>query len=104
MRIAQKQRPFAMLFSDPENVHHLWLTEKQTNAVFAPTHETYKQALKSGFDPKKVYYTGWPVRRQFYHPWSDARSEVLSQLGLRNDRFTVFLQGGAEERPALQGL
>jgi processive 1,2-diacylglycerol beta-glucosyltransferase len=96
MWISQKQRPFAMLFSDPENVHHLWLTEKQTNAVFAPTHETYKQAIESGFDPKRVYYTGWPVRRQFYHHWSDARSEVLTQLGLHKNRFTVFLQGGAE--------
>lgn len=97
MRIAQRQRPFAMLFSDPESVHHLWLTEKKTNAVFAPTYETYKQAVKSGFDPKRVYYTGWPVRKQFYHRWAaSARDEILTSLGLRKDRFTVFLQGGAE--------
>jgi processive 1,2-diacylglycerol beta-glucosyltransferase len=96
MRISQMQRPFAMLFSDPEAVHHLWLTEKHTHAVFAPTRETYEQALRSGFDPKRLHYTGWPVRRQFYHTGLDTRSEVLTRLGLNKERFTIFLQGGAE--------
>lgn len=96
MRISQMQRPFAMLFSDPDNVHQLWLTEKHTHAVFAPTNETYAQAVRSGFDPKLVHYTGWPVRKQFYHQWSGARTEILTSLGLNKDRFTVFLQGGAE--------
>jgi processive 1,2-diacylglycerol beta-glucosyltransferase len=96
MHLSQIQRPFVMLFSDPENVHHLWLTEKQTDAVFAPTMETYEQAVMSGFDPKRVHYTGWPVRKQFYHHWSDMRADVLTRLGLNKERFTIFLQGGAE--------
>jgi processive 1,2-diacylglycerol beta-glucosyltransferase len=96
MRISQVQRPFAMLFSDPEAVHHLWLTEKQTHAVFAPTYETYQQAVRSGFDPQRVHYTGWPVRSQFYHTDPDTRAEVLTSLGLDENRFTIFLQGGAE--------
>lgn len=96
MRMSGLQRPFAMLFSDPEAVHHLWLTEKHSHAVFAPTHETYKQALQSGFDPRQVHYTGWPVRRQFYHDDLEGRAEVLNHLGLDPERFTIFLQGGAE--------
>lgn len=96
MRISGIQRPFVMLFSDPEAVHHLWLTEKRTQAVFAPTQETYRQAVKSGFDPEQVHYTGWPVRQQFYHTESDVRAEVLTQMGLNPQRFTIFLQGGAE--------
>ena len=48
MERLQLQRPFVMLFSDPNAVHHAWLHEKRADAVFAPTHETYSQALRSG--------------------------------------------------------
>ncbi len=92
MRLFRIKRPFAMLFSDPNGVHHSWLTEKRAHATFAPTQETYKQALASGFDPKRTHFTGWPVRGQFYH----AQPISLSQLGLDENRFTVFLQGGGE--------
>ena len=45
MRLFRIQRPFAMLFSDPNGVHRSWLTEKRAHATFAPTRETYEQAL-----------------------------------------------------------
>lgn len=92
MRLFRIQRPFAMLFSDPNGVHRSWLTEKRAHGTFAPTWETYQQALASGFDPARTYFTGWPVRGQFYH----AAPFPLSALGLDEKRFTVFLQGGGE--------
>jgi UDP-N-acetylglucosamine:LPS N-acetylglucosamine transferase len=92
LRLFRIQTPFAMLFSDPNGVHRSWLTEKRVQAAFAPTRETYDQALDSGFDLERTHYTGWPVRRQFYH----AEPVPLSQLDLDENRFTVFLQGGGE--------
>jgi UDP-N-acetylglucosamine:LPS N-acetylglucosamine transferase len=92
MRLFRIHTPFAMLFSDPNGVHRSWLTEKRVQAAFAPTRETYEQALDSGFGPELTYYTGWPVRRQFYH----AEPVSLPRLGLDEGRFTVFLQGGGE--------
>jgi len=92
MRLFQIHQPFLMIFSDPNGVHRSWLTEKHAQATFAPTHETYQQALASGFDPDRTHFTGWPVRGQFYH----VVPIPLSQLGLLENRFTVFLQGGGE--------
>jgi UDP-N-acetylglucosamine:LPS N-acetylglucosamine transferase len=92
MRLFRIHKPFLMVFSDPNGVHRTWLTEKRAQATFAPTQETYQQALAAGFDPDRTYFTGWPVRRQFYH----AIPIPLSQLGLDEKRFTVFLQGGGE--------
>jgi processive 1,2-diacylglycerol beta-glucosyltransferase len=92
MRLFRIRLPFAMLFSDPNGVHRSWLTEKRAQATFAPTQETYQQALASGFNPQRTHYTGWPVRGQFYH----AVPISLSQLGLDENRFTVFLQGGGD--------
>ena len=92
MRLFRIRLPFAMLFSDPNGVHRSWLTEKRAQATFAPTQETYQQALASGFDPRRIHFTGWPVRGQFYH----AVPVPLSQLGLDEKRFTVFLQGGGD--------
>ena len=92
MRLFRIQRPFAMLFSDPNGVHRAWLTEKRAHATFAPTRETYEQALASGFDAARTYFTGWPVRGQFYH----AQPVPLERLNLDPKRFTVFLQGGGE--------
>ncbi len=87
--------PFAMLFSDPNGVHSTWLTEKGADATFAPTRETYEQALAVGFAPDRLHLTGWPVRQQFYRA-ADGRAETLTRLGLDPRRFTVFLQGGGE--------
>jgi processive 1,2-diacylglycerol beta-glucosyltransferase len=92
MHLFRIRRPFLMLFSDPNGVHRSWLTEKHAQATFAPTQETYQQALTSGFDPQRTHFTGWPVRGQFYH----AAPILLSQLGLDEKRFTVFLQGGGD--------
>ena len=92
MRLFRIRRPFLMLFSDPNSVHRSWLTEKRAQATFAPTQETYQQALASGFDAQRTYFTGWPVRGQFYH----AVPIPLSQLGLVENRFTIFLQGGGD--------
>jgi UDP-N-acetylglucosamine:LPS N-acetylglucosamine transferase len=92
MHLFQVQRPFLMLFSDPNGVHRSWLTEKRAQATFAPTQETYQQALDSGFDPQRTHFTGWPVRGQFYH----ASPILLPQLDLDDNRFTVFLQGGGD--------
>jgi UDP-N-acetylglucosamine:LPS N-acetylglucosamine transferase len=91
--------PLVILFADPSGVHQTWLSEPNAAATFAPTRETFDQALRAGFAPERVHLTGWPVRRQFYaaaEPASSARAETLAQLKLDPGRFTVFLQGGAE--------
>lgn len=96
MKRIGRRVPFAMLFADPNGVHHSWLTERGADAVFAPTRETYHQALAAGFPTGKLHLAGWPVRAQFYRTSPISRNEMLAQLGLDPQRFTVFLQGGGE--------
>ena len=88
--------PFVMLFADPNGVHQSWLTERQASAVFAPTRETFAQALQAKFVPERLYLSGWPVRAQFYRTSAANRDEMLARLGLNPGAFTVFLQGGGE--------
>ena len=48
MRVLEKRSssvPFVMLFSDANALHSSWLTERNATATFAPTRETYQQAL-----------------------------------------------------------
>lgn len=89
------RRPFAMLLSDPGPVHSAWLTERNADAVLAPTREAFQQALDAKIPSERLYLTGWPVRGQFYHA-QPARAETLEQMGLNPGRFTVFMQGGGE--------
>lgn len=89
------RRPFAMLLSDPGPVHSAWLTERNAEAVFAPTRETFQQALDAKIPPERLHLTGWPVRGQFYHAQL-ARAETLERMGLDTALFTVFMQGGGE--------
>ncbi len=102
MRVLEQRAsrvPLVMLFSDANGVHAAWLSERQAAATFAPTRETYEQALKAGFAPERLHFTGWPVRARFSLPYlftREARVETLTRLGLDPDRFTVFLQGGGE--------
>lgn len=89
--------PFVMLFADPNGVHASWLTVRDAAATFATTRETYAQALATGFAPERLHLTGWPVRAQFSHAAAQPdRTNMLLKLGLKPDRFTVFLQGGGE--------
>ena len=91
--------PLAMLFSDADNVHAAWLTERRAQATFATTRETFEQALAVGFDPQRLHLVGWPVRAQFSRACQasqETHREKRIQLGLDPDRFTVFLQGGSE--------
>jgi len=88
--------PFVMLFADPDRVHASWLSERGASAVFAPTRETYQQALESGFVAERVHLVGWLVRAQFQQALSQARVALLTSLGLDAERFTIFLQGGGE--------
>jgi UDP-N-acetylglucosamine:LPS N-acetylglucosamine transferase len=96
MRWSGRRVPFIMLFADPNGVHQSWLTEKKADAVFAPTRETYRQALEAGFDPQQLHLTGWPVRAQFYRDSLPAPDERLAEMGLNPLRFTIFLQGGGD--------
>jgi processive 1,2-diacylglycerol beta-glucosyltransferase len=88
--------PFVLLFADPNGVHASWLTQRASTLVFAPTRETYEQALHSGFLPDQVHLVGWPVRSQFQSPSRYDRTRLLTDLGLSPGLFTVFLQGGGE--------
>lgn len=91
--------PLVSLFSDASGVHAAWLTERRAAATLAPTFETYTQALTEGFAPDCLHLVGWPVRTQFARAFqlsSEVRNELLSELQLISDRFTIFLQGGGE--------
>ncbi|HLZ61447.1 MAG TPA: glycosyltransferase [Ktedonosporobacter sp.] len=88
--------PFVMLPSDPNGVHASWLSERRATAVLAPTRETYEQACAAGFTTDQLHLVGWPVRAQFYRDYAGQRSMLLTQLGLKPERFTIFLQGGGE--------
>lgn len=96
LRRSRRKIPFVMLFADPNGVHQSWLTEKGADAVFAPTRETFEQALQAGFAPERLHLTGWPVRKQFINPPAASRAEVLTGLGLDPNLLTIFLQGGGE--------
>ncbi len=96
MRRWHLDRPLVMLFSDPNGVHYSWLTEKRAAITFAPTRETYQQALAAGFEPSRLHFTGWPVRGQFLEASHDDPASTLTSLGLAPGRFTVFAQGGGE--------
>lgn len=91
--------PLALFFSDANGVHAAWLSEREATANFAPTRETYEQALATGFAPERLHLVGWPVRAQFLHAYQtkqETRQAQLTSLGLAPERFTVFLQGGGE--------
>lgn len=91
--------PLVSLFSDANGVHATWLTERGATASLATTRETYEQALSVGFVPERLHLVGWPVRAQFARAsrfTSEMRRELLAQLHLVPDRFTLFLQGGSE--------
>ena len=93
------QTPLILLFSDAQAVHTTWLTERQATATFAPTRETYEQALAAGFAPERLHLVGWPVRAQFFRASissQETRTERLASLNLNPNRFTIFLQGGGE--------
>lgn len=93
------QVPLVLFFSDANGVHASWLTERQATATFAPTQETYAQAIAAGFDPERVHLVGWPVRTQFFRAsqaGQEARIKLLARLHLAPNRFTIFLQGGGE--------
>lgn len=96
MRRWRLDRPLVMLFSDPNGVHYSWLTEKRAAVTFAPTRETYQQALAAGFEASRLHFTGWPVRGQFLHAADGDRAAALGRMGLKPDKFTVFAQGGGE--------
>jgi UDP-N-acetylglucosamine:LPS N-acetylglucosamine transferase len=98
MRVLEKRTPtipLVLLFSDP-HVPFNWLSEKKAAATFATTRESYEQALSEGFDPARLHLVGWPVRRQFYDFHGLDREEMLTQLNLEPERFTIFMQGGGE--------
>lgn len=91
--------PLVLLFSDAQAVHTTWLSERRATAAFAPTRETYRQALAAGFPPERLHLVGWPVRAQFFQAARasrQARIEQLARLNLDPNHLTVFLQGGGE--------
>jgi UDP-N-acetylglucosamine:LPS N-acetylglucosamine transferase len=94
--------PFAMLLSDPASTHATWYTERDAAATFAPTPEMYAQALAKGFDPARLHYVGWPVRRQFASLLDVPREQVIENLNRRQQwdldpaRLTIFAASGAE--------
>jgi processive 1,2-diacylglycerol beta-glucosyltransferase len=96
MRRWKLDRPLVMLFSDPNGVHYSWLTERRAAITFAPTRETYSQALAAGFDASRLHFTGWPVRAQFHQAAEEDRNTTLTEMGLAPGKFTVFAQGGGE--------
>ncbi|GAC1342267.1 MAG: glycosyltransferase [Ktedonobacteraceae bacterium] len=102
MRVLEKHCstvPLVTLFSDANEVHAAWLTERGAAATLAPTSETYKQALCASFAPERLHLVGWPVRAQFARASQaskEKRNELLAQLHLVPERFTIFLQGGGE--------
>ncbi len=94
--------PFVLLFSDPQHLHATWLTERQPEAVLAPTLETYQQASEVGFPGPSLHAIGWPVRQQFSQIGEISREDRLKELNYRWNwqldphRLTIFLQGGGD--------
>lgn len=92
----KRKIPLAVLFADPRQLHHAWLTYKGAEATFAPTPDTVQEALAAGFDPQRIHMTGWPVRGQFYAAFGEDTAAFRRKLNLDPKRLTVFLQGGGE--------
>lgn len=96
LRRQSRRIPFALHFADAGTLHATWLTDRDAAAAFAPTRETYEQALTAGIPADRLWLTGWPVREQFHPAAEWNREEVLVRLGLDPRRFTVFLQAGGD--------
>jgi UDP-N-acetylglucosamine:LPS N-acetylglucosamine transferase len=89
--------PLVFQLTDLECVHTTWFSEKYADAYLAPTREIFAQALAQGIHSSRLHVTGRPVRRQFLQTYSAASTaEVLADLQLAPNAFTVFLQGGAK--------
>ncbi len=88
--------PLVFQLTDLEETHLAWFTEKHAAAYLAPSHEIVEQAIQNGIDEARIYATGRPVRQQFLQVSLEARTEVLTALGLDPTLFTIFLQGGAK--------
>ncbi len=91
-----KDIPLVFQFSELEQIHATWVSEKHAEAYLAPTREIADQAQAQGIDPYHLYITGMPVRKQFLQDYNASKSETLASLSLDPAVFTVFLQGGAE--------
>lgn len=91
-----KRIPLVCQLTDLEYTHSTWFTEKHAAAYLAPTREIFAQAVKRGIDPKRLYVTGRPVRRQFLDVSADTKSETLASLNFDSTIVTIFLQGGAK--------
>ena len=99
----QKKIPFIIIFTDPMRVHQMWLVEKDIDCVLAPTKETYQQAIEEGFSLNKIIAGGWPIKKVFYEQNKTTESEqiqqkieLLREMKLDPDTFTIFLQGGGD--------
>ena len=92
----QKRIPLVFQFTDLEQLHMTWFTEKQADAYLAPTSEIFVQAQEQGIDENRLYLAGRPVRRQFLEVSPCERNATLTFLDFDPVVLTIFLQGGAK--------
>ncbi|MBI3957688.1 MAG: hypothetical protein HY328_02675 [Chloroflexi bacterium] len=95
-RAASREIPLILLYSDPRTLHWAWLAVKDAALNLAPSREAYTQALAAQVQPQRTHLIGWPTRRQFYAPDSDAAEQAWVATGFSRQRLTIFLQGGGE--------
>ncbi len=92
-----KRIPLVFQLTDLGRLHMTWFSERHADAYLAPTPEIFAQTIAQGIAPARVHLTGRPVRPQFLTVdlTPGARSKTLQELGLDQERLTIFLQGGA---------
>lgn len=91
-----KHIPLVFQLTDTIKVHPSWFSEKNADAYLAPSQEIVEQALSDGIAQNRLYLTGRPVRKQFFHNHDDSRENILQSIGFSKNTFTIFLQGGAD--------
>ena len=101
---SRKHIPLVFQLTDLEYIHSTWFTEKRADAYLAPTREIFAQALKRDIDPKRLYTTGRPVRRQFLDVSAATKSETLATLNFNPTICTIFIQGGAKGSAQVDGI
>ncbi|HYU62916.1 MAG TPA: glycosyltransferase [Verrucomicrobiae bacterium] len=94
--IRKSGRPRALMtvITDLVDFHRGW-TFSQADLVVAPTEGARKVALRRRVPPDRVKLLGLPVDLRFRPPAPGEKQALRRRFGLKENRFTVLVMGGA---------
>ena len=94
LRLMGVRLPFITVVTDLIRFHRAW-AEPDVDVCSVPTEAARDLVIELGMAPAKVKLLGMPIHPKFCLPPVD-RTQMLTELGLQPDRFTVLLVGGGD--------